>query len=93
MNARVAIKILLVIVAIATALHLAILTKVISYEIAWGGRLENDNAMYVFESFSLFLNLFLAFVLLTAGNYIKRFISIKFERVILWIFLVLFSFF
>lgn len=70
--------------------HLFIILKIIPYEIAWGGRLENDSEMYVFETLSILINLFLGFVLLMKGGYIKPFLRDKTINVILWIFLVIF---
>lgn len=77
------------ILLIVSLFHVCIIFKIISYEIAWGGRLKNDAEMYVFESISIFINLFLLLVLLMKGNFIKYKFSSKFIKIILWIFLVL----
>lgn len=90
MNKNFAIKILLCLIGAVTIFHLCILVKVIPYEITWGGRLKNDNEMYMFESISIFINLFFAFILLMKGEIIKSFIPLKIVNVILWVFLVLF---
>ena len=47
--------------------------------------------MYVFETFSLVVNLFLMLVLLMKANYVKRFFAVKAINIILWIFVVLFA--
>ena len=70
--------------------HLCIITKIIPYEITWGGRLQNDSEMYVFETISIIINLFLGFVLLMKGGYIKFYFKQSVVNVILWIFLILF---
>lgn len=70
--------------------HLAVLTKAIPYDIAWGGRLQNDSEMYVFEAISILINLFLGLVLLMKGNYVKFRFKKRTIDVILWFFLVLF---
>ena len=70
--------------------HIAIIAKVIPYNIAWGGRLQNDQEMYVFEAVSILINAFLGLVLLMKANYIKFRFREKAINIILWIFLVLF---
>ena len=70
--------------------HIAIIAKVIPYNIAWGGRLQNDQEMYVFETMSILINAFLGLVLLMKANYIKFRFREKAINIILWIFLVLF---
>lgn len=73
-----------------TIFHMAILFKVIPYEITWGGRLKSDAEMYVFESISLAINFFLGFILLIKGEYVKPILPLKFVNIVLWAFLVLF---
>jgi FtsH-binding integral membrane protein len=90
MNTKFAIKIMLWLIAAFTIFHLAILLKIIPYEITWGGRLKNDFEMYVFETISIAINLFLGLVLLIKGKYVKQILPIKFVNLILWAFLVLF---
>ena len=70
--------------------HIAIIAKVIPYNIAWGGRLQNDQEMYVFEAVSILINAFLGLVLRMKANYIKFRFREKAINIILWIFLVLF---
>ncbi|TMM53720.1 hypothetical protein FEE95_17635 [Maribacter algarum] len=91
MKPRIAVKILLGIVIAVTLFHLCILLKVIPYDITWGGRLTNDTEMYVFETFSIGLNLILGMVLLFKGNLIKPLLPIKMVNVVLWVFLILFA--
>lgn len=85
-----AIKILVGITAAAIFFHLLILVKVIPYEITWGGRLQSDAEMYVFEAISILVNAFFIFVLLQKGNFIRLIISSGAVRVILWVFFALF---
>ena len=91
MNPKIALKLMLLIVVMVTVFHLCILFRIIPYEITWGGRLKNDSEMYVFEIFSIFLNLILGMILLIKGNYIKQIISSKVVHIILWLFFVLFA--
>ena len=83
--------ILLWITAAVTLFHLAILTKIISYEITWGGKLNNDAEMYLFESISILINLFLGFVLLVKGEYVSKLIPTMGVNIILWVFLFIFG--
>lgn len=84
------IKIFLALLAAIIMFHLSLLFKIIPYDITWGGRLQNDNEMYVFEIISISINVFLGFVLLMKGEFIKRYIKQKAINSILWIYLVLF---
>lgn len=90
MKLRTLIKILLGLLVVVTLFHLSVIVKVIPYDIAWGGRLQNDSAMYVFEAISILINLFLGFVLLMKGNYIRFRFPKRPIDTILWIFLSLF---
>jgi hypothetical protein len=47
--------------------------------------------MIAFETISIVINLFLVFILLMKGNYIKFTFRQKTLKIILWIFLVLFT--
>lgn len=91
MSAKNAIKAMLGLLTVVMLFHLSIMLKVIPYDIAWGGRLKNDTEMYVFETISLSVNLFLFLILLIKGNYIKSFISMRAVNLILWIFIMLFG--
>lgn len=91
MTSKLAIKIMLWLITIITLFHLAILTKIIPYEITWGGRLKNDSEMYVFETISIIFNIFLGLVLLIKDERIPAFIPMKVVNVILWVFLILFG--
>ena len=84
------IKIFIGLLFIITLFHLSIIVKIIPYNIAWGGRLTNDNEMYVFETISILINVFLSWILLMKGNFVKFKFSIKTVNIILWIFFGLF---
>jgi hypothetical protein len=84
------IRILLVLIGAVIAFHLCIIIKIIPYNIAWGGRLKNDTEMYVFESFSILINLILMAVLLMKKRGITCYTKENLVDIILWFFLVLF---
>ena len=85
-----AIKILLGLLSIVIFLHLLVMLKIISYKIAWGGRLQNDEQMYMFETLSIIINLLLGLILLMKGRYIQYQFKEKTLNILLWIFLMLF---
>ena len=91
MNLRIAVKIMISLVVAVTLFHLSIILKIIPYEITWGGRLQNDSEMYVFEIISITINIFLGLNLLIKGGYIKQVISLRIVNITLWIFLILFG--
>lgn len=91
MNPKLAIKLILWLIGAIILLHSAILAKIIPYKVVWGGRLENDTEMYVFEIISILINLFLAVLLLIKGKHLSCFISMKVVDIILWVFLFLFG--
>ena len=91
MNPRLAIKTMLRLLVAVLLFHLSIMLKIIPYEITWGGRLSNDTEMYIFESISILINLFLFFILLIKGNYLTTLIPMKIVNIILWAFLFLFG--
>ncbi len=84
------IKIFLGLLFLVILFHICIIVKIIPYNIAWGGRLTNDNEMYVFENISILINVFLSWILLMKGNFVKFNFSIKKVNIILWIFFGLF---
>jgi len=91
MNQKTAIKIMLWMLVAVIFFHLSIILKIVPYEITWGGRLKNDSEMYVFETISILINLFLCFTLLIKGKYIREFFSVKVVNITLWIFFVIFG--
>ena len=91
MNPKLAIKLMLWLIGVIILLHSAILMKIIPYNITWGGRLENDIEMYVFEIMSILINLFLVVLLLLRGRYLSCFIPMKVVNILLWAFLFLFG--
>ena len=91
MNPKLAIKLMLWLIGAVILLHLAILVKIIPYEVTWGGRLENDSEMFVFEVVSVLTNLFIAVLLLVKGKYLSSFIPMKVVNILLWAFLFIFG--
>lgn len=71
MNPKILITFFLGLLIVVVLFHIAVIAKIIPYDIAWGGRIQNDEEMYVFETLSILINLFLGLVLLMKGNFIK----------------------
>ena len=90
MTNKTSIKILLALLISVILFHISVIAKIVPYDIAWGGRLQNDSEMYVFESISILIILFLGLVLLMKGDYAKFRFKNKTINIILWIFLTLF---
>ena len=90
MNSKTQIKIFLGLLFSVILFHICIIVKIIPYNIAWGGRLTNDNEMYVFESISILINLFLSWLLLMKGEFVQFKFPNKTINLILWIFFALF---
>jgi membrane-associated phospholipid phosphatase len=81
---RLAIRGLLAIQSLSVVLHLLILSGIVPYEIAWGGRIKNQEEMIRFESVSILLNLLmLAIVAIRAGLLAVR-LNYSFTRGALW---------
>jgi hypothetical protein len=84
------IKIFLGLLLAVILFHICIIIKIIPYNIAWGGRLTNDSEMYVFETISILINVFLSIILLMKDNIIKYKFSNKVINVFLWTFFAIF---
>src|SRR5690554_299568 len=90
MRRNIFIKTTLVLLSIVLLFHICMISKVIPYDIAWGGRLQNDNEMYVFETISIAINLFFGIVLLMKGGFIKVYFKPNLINAILLVFFALF---
>lgn len=90
MNSKKAIILFLGLLLVVCVFHFCILLKIIPYNIAWGGRLTNDTEMYIFETVSILVNLFLCWILLMKGEFVRFRFSPKIVRIILWLFCILF---
>jgi len=84
------IKIFLGLLVTIILFHFCIIIKIVPYNIAWGGRLQNDTQMYIFETISLLINAFLSWVLLMKGNLVKYRFPHRFINITLWVFFTIF---
>ena len=90
MNYKTSIKILLTLLFGVILFHISIIAKVVPNDIAWGGRIQNDSEIYIYESISILIISFLGLVLLMKGDNVKFRFKNKTIIIILWIFLALF---
>jgi len=88
---RIAAIVLIALFSLTIVFHFLILLKVIPYTIAWGGRLQNDSEMFVFEGVSIALNALFLFISTVKYKKIKLGISSRFINVMLWIMFALFT--
>ena len=85
MNRRASSVLISLLVAVI-AFHGFVLLKIIPYTIAWGGRLQSDMEMYVFETISILINLLLIFLVCIKTGRVNSFLPMKAVNVILWFF-------
>lgn len=90
MKPRTAVRLLLLILVPLALFHIAVLFKVAPQEIIWGGNLDSDREMYLLESISLLVTLYLIILLLIKGSFIEPVLSPKIVTTSLWAFLLLF---
>jgi len=90
LSEKLAAHVLLVMFSLIMVFHLLVLSGVIPYYIAWGGRLKNAEEMYVFESVSLVLNFLMMSMVAVHAGYLKWNINPKVLKVIFWLMAILF---
>jgi hypothetical protein len=73
------------------AFHLCVLVGIVPYDVTWGGRLKSVEEMYVFETISLAVTLFLMSMLLLKGQVIKNSLRVSWLNAVIWVFVFLFS--
>ena len=84
------IKVLLGSLFVVILFHICVMSGIVPYDIVWGGRLTNENEMYVFETISILINVFLSWILLMKVDFVKFKFSDKVVKTILWTFFGLF---
>jgi hypothetical protein len=82
---------MLVLFSLIVVFHLLVLSGIIPYDIAWGGRLKSREEMFVFESVSILLNTLMMSVVAVRIKFLKISISQKLVTGILWAMTTLFA--
>lgn len=85
-----AIKILLGLLIPIILFHICIIIKIIPYHIIWGGKLQNDTEMFLFETISTLINSLLGWILLMKANFVSYKFSPWIITILLGIFLAVF---
>jgi len=70
--------------------HLLILTGLIPYSMVWGGRVNSQSQMIVFETVSIVVNAFFLLVVLLKSGFFKVQLPEKIANAILWVMVVVF---
>lgn len=83
-------RIMIAFCVVVMGYHLLVITGVIPYGVAWGGKLETDSQMIVFESISILIVSVLLLTLLMWDGVVPRVVPHKVLRFMLWGFVVLF---
>lgn len=76
---------LLFLLSLFLVLHIAILLKLIPYNLVWGGRLKSDKEMYRFEIFSILINALFVIIILAQGTFLMIDIPRKIITYALWL--------
>lgn len=91
-SAKRATTILIGLFVLVLIFHGLVLAEVIPFTVAWGGRLKTYEEMVVFETISIFVNVFLILILLIRAEIIfAPRVPKKIIGIILWAFIVLFA--
>lgn len=87
----IAAKLMLILLSVVIAFHISVLIGVVPYTIVWAGKLKSLEEMYLFESISIGLNLFLMAVILQRFRFLRPMVKDGMLDFILWIFVLIFS--
>ncbi len=90
MKASSASRILIALLSLVSVFHLLILLRIVPYGAVWAGRLRTVSEMYVFESVSLALNVFLLLVVVQKARLSRGFLPRKALNPVLYAFASLF---
>ncbi len=88
---RFAVLTMLIALSAVIVYHILIITEVIPYDVAWGGRLGSRSEMLKFEVISITINLFILIVIAIKGEIIKLKVPALFITILLWVVIVLFA--
>ncbi|MBI3235820.1 MAG: hypothetical protein HYZ42_17585 [Bacteroidetes bacterium] len=84
-------RILLLMLALITVYHLIILGGLIPFEQVWGGHLKTIQQMFVFEGFSIVINLLVILIVLIKAAYLRLRVSSALIQFLLWCLVILFA--
>ncbi len=88
---KTAVKLMIGLLSIVILFHLCVLLGLISYEMVWAGKLNSKEEMYVFETVSILLNVFLIIIFYVKLQNIKKSVKNRIVNIIIWVFIFLFA--
>lgn len=91
LRTRIAGRVILSLLSLIILFHLTIITGLVPYDIVWGGRLETQSQMLVFEMVSIGINFFILWLVAMKMKIVKPVLSPKTLRVLFWLLFGLFS--
>jgi len=87
---KLAARVLLGINLFVIIFHFAALSGVVPREYVWGGRLQTQEELYVFELISLSVNLVFGVLILWRAGMVQSFVPLGVVRFLLWVFVAVF---
>jgi hypothetical protein len=91
MSARSVAKVgLIIIFSLILIFHLLVLTGIIPYSVVWGGRIDNQPQMIVYETVSIAVNAFFLMAVLFKSGFFKVQLPEKIMNGVLWAMVILF---
>jgi hypothetical protein len=82
---------ILIITGMVTLFHICVMVGIVPYNIVWGGRLTDRNAMLVFELSSIIVNMVLAATVAIKAKKVSAKVPGRLVNVVLWVFVILFA--
>jgi len=86
-----ALYVMMILLSAVIIFQILVVIQVIPYNIVWAGKLKTVQEMYVFETISISLNIFLLWVIFQKANVTVRLIAEKYLNFILWLFVLVFA--
>ena len=82
---RLAVNSILIILSLIVLFHLAILTRLVPFDIVWGGRLKDTAQMRRFEAVSILANVLMIGVVAIRGGYLPVRVPTRIITILLWL--------
>ncbi len=76
---------MIIVLSLATIFHLLVISGIIPFEIVWGGRLNDQSQMLIFETVSIAINLIMSSVIGIEGGFLKWNVNKKIIQIALWV--------
>ena len=83
--ARIATFSLITLFSLTILFHLLVISGIIPYNIIWGGRIESQSQMYLFESISIIVNIVFLLIIFIYAEIVRFKVSSRVITTCLWI--------